>query len=292
LHKFAYHAPASVKEAATILAKNGPNGRVLAGGTDLIVQIKEHVRGLAPDYVVSLKNIKELREVKFSARGGLIIGSGATLSAALAVPAVRKHFPGIAQGIEIIGSAQIQNIATIGGNVCNAAPSADGVPPLMAYGATVEIAGRSKTRTLSLDEFFVGPGKTVLRPDELLVSIHVPTPPTRSGCDYVRHTPRAQMDIAMVGVASYVELTRAGKIAAARIVLGAVAPTPIHARETEAMLVGQTPTEELLTAAGSMAAGEESPISDMRGSAGYRRYITSVLVKRTLRAAVMQATAA
>ena len=291
MHKFAYHAPASVKEAATLLAKNGPNGKVLAGGTDLLVQIKEHVRGLAPDYVVSLKNIRELREVKFSVRGGLTIGSGATITSALAVPGVRKHFPGIAQGVEIIGSAQIQNIATIGGNICNAAPSADGVPPLIAYGATLEIASRSKTRTVAIADFFVGPGKTVLRPDELLVSVHVPTPPARSGCDYVRHTPRAQMDIAMVGVAAYVELTRAGKIGVARIVLGAVAPTPIRAHHTEEMLTGVAPSEELLTAAGNMAAGEESPISDMRGSAGYRRYITSVLVRRTLRAAIMLASA-
>ena len=291
MHKFAYHAPASVKEAATILAKNGPNGKVLAGGTDLLVQIKEHVRGLAPDYVVSLKNIRELREVKFSSRGGLTIGSGATIAAALAVPGVRKHFPGIAQGVEIIGSAQIQNIATIGGNICNAAPSADGVPPLIAYSATCEIASRNKTRTVALEDLFVGPGKTVLRPDELLVSVHVPTPPARSGCDYVRHTPRAQMDIAMVGVASYVELTRAGKIAAVRIVLGAVAPTPIRARGAEEMLLGADPSDEILAAAGNMAAGEESPISDMRGSAGYRRYITSVLVKRTMRAAIMRASA-
>jgi carbon-monoxide dehydrogenase medium subunit len=278
-----------VKEAAAILAKNGPNGRILAGGTDLLVQIKEHVRGLAPDYVVSLKNIHELKLVKFSARNGLTIGSGATIASALATPGVRAHFPGIAQGIELIGSAQIQNVATLGGNICNAAPSADGVPPLIAYGATCLIAGPRRTRTVPLEEFFVGPGKTVLRPDELLVSVHVPTPPVRSGCDYVRHTPRAQMDIAMVGVASYVEMTRAGKISTVRIVLGAVAPTPIRARATENMLLGSAPSEEVLAAAGSMAAGEESPISDMRGSAGYRRYITAVLVKRTMRAAMTQA---
>jgi CO/xanthine dehydrogenase FAD-binding subunit len=289
LHKFAYHAPGTVKEAAAILAKNGPNGRILAGGTDLLVQIKEHVRGLAPDYVVSLKNIHELKQVKFSVRNGLTIGSGATIASALATPGVRAHFPGIAQGIELIGSAQIQNIATLGGNICNAAPSADGVPPLIAYGATCLIAGPRRTRTVPLEEFFVGPGKTVLRPDELLVSVHVPTPPVRSGCDYVRHTPRAQMDIAMVGVASYVEMTRAGKISAVRIVLGAVAPTPIRARATENMLLGSAPSEEVLAAAGNMAAGEESPISDMRGSAGYRRYITAVLVKRTMRAALTQA---
>src|SRR5690348_3450542 len=216
------------------MAKQGPNGKVLAGGTDLLVQIKEHVRGMAPDYVVSLKDIKELREVKYSARNGLTIGAGATISAVLAVPGVRERYQGLVQGSEIIGSLQIQNIATIGGNICNAAPSADSVPPLIAYGGTALIAGPRKQREVPLEDFFLGPAKTVLQPDELLVSIHLPAPAPRSGCDYVRHTPRAQMDIAMVGVASYVELSRTGTIANARIVLGAVAPTPIRARQAEA----------------------------------------------------------
>ncbi|MEP7198461.1 MAG: xanthine dehydrogenase family protein subunit M [Chloroflexota bacterium] len=289
MHKFAYHAPSTVKEAATLLAKNGPNGRVLAGGTDLLVQIKEHVKGPPPDYVVSLKNIAELQEVKFFARGGLTIGAGATISAALSVPGVRERFPGLVQGSEIIGSLQIQNIATIGGNICNAAPSADSVPPLIAYGATCSVAGPRKTREIALEDFFAGPGKTVLQPDELLVSVNVPTPPARSGCNYERHTPRAQMDIAMVGVASYIELGRNGKIVDARIVLGAVAPTPIRARQAEASLRGATPTDDAIAQAAELAATEESPISDVRGSAGYRRYITSVLVKRTLKAALNDA---
>ena len=291
MHKFAYYEPSTVKEAAAILAKQGPNGRVLAGGTDLLVQIKEHVRGMAPDYVVSLKDIKELREVKYSARNGLTIGAGATISSILAVPGVRERYPGLAQGAEIIGSLQIQNIATIGGNICNAAPSADSVPPLIAYNGTALIAGPRKQREVALEDFFLGPAKTVLQPDELLVSIHLPAPAPRSGCDYIRHTPRAQMDIAMVGVASYVELSRAGTLANARIVLGAVAPTPIRARQAEASLNGQTPTDEVLAQAGDLAAAEESPISDTRGSAGYRRYMTSVLVRRTLQAALKQAQA-
>jgi len=192
----------------------------------------------------------------------------------------------LVQGAAIIGSIQIQNIATIGGNVCNAAPSADSVPPLIAYGASGTIAGARRTREILLEDFFVGPGKTVLRPDELLVSIQVPTPPARSGCQYVRHTPRAQMDIAMVGVASYVVLDRSGKVADVRIVLGAVAPTPIRARRAEDNLRGVEPTDEALKQTGELAAQEESPISDVRGSAGYRRYITSLLVQRTLRAAL------
>ncbi len=288
MHKFNYFAPRSLKEAATILAKNGPNGKVLAGGTDLLVQIKEHVKGIAPDYVVSLKNVKELRQVKFSPRSGLTIGAGATISQVMDTPGVRERYPALVQGAAIIGSIQIQNIATIGGNICNAAPSADSVPPLIAYGAMLTIAGPRRTREVLLQDFFVGPGKTLMRPDELLVSVQVATPPARSGCNYVRHTPRAQMDIAMVGIASYVELDRNGNVSDARIVLGAVAPTPIRARRAEENLHG-VPSEEALKQAGELAAQEESPISDVRGSAGYRRYMTSVLVQRTLRAALADA---
>ncbi|MBI3733709.1 MAG: xanthine dehydrogenase family protein subunit M [Chloroflexi bacterium] len=289
MHKFAYYAPQTVKEAARILSKNGPNSKLLAGGTDLLVQIKEHVKGPAPDYVVSVKNIRELHDVKFSARAGLTIGAGATISETLATKGVQEHFPAIADGTAIIGSLQIQNIATIGGNLCNAAPSADSAPPLIAYGATALIAGPRATRTVALEDFFTGPGKTVLKPGELLVSIHVPTPPARSGCQYVRHTPRAQMDIAMVGVASFITLDRKGRVADARIVLGAVAPTPIRARQAEDSLRGQEPTADALRAAGDIAAREESPIGDVRGSAGYRRYMTSVLVQRTAQAALKQA---
>src|SRR5437762_2317694 len=153
---------------------------------------------MAPDYVVSLKNIAEVREVKFSQRNGLTIGSGTTITDVLTTPGVRERYPALVGGAEIIGSIQIQNIATIGGNICNAAPSADSVPPLIAYGAVCQVAGPRKTREILLEEFFAGPGQTVLKSDEILVSIQVPTPVARSGCDYVRHTPRAQMDIAMV----------------------------------------------------------------------------------------------
>lgn len=289
MHKFAYYAPSTIKEAAAILAKNGPNGRVLAGGTDLLVQIKEHVRGMAPDFVVSVKNIDELKTLKFSARDGATIGSGVTISNATANKSIRERYPALVEGAEIIGSLQIQNIGTIGGNVCNAAPSADSVPPLIAYGASVNIAGPRKTRTVALEDFFVGPGKTVLAPDEILVSIQIPTPPARSGCSYMRHTPRAQMDIAMVGVASYIALDKDGKIADAKIVLGAVAPIPMRARKAEALLQGQMPTAENIAQAAEQAAMEESPISDVRGSAGYRRHITTVLVKRTFGAALQRA---
>ncbi len=289
MHKFAYYAPGTVKEATALLTKHGANGKVLAGGTDLVVQIKEQVKGMAPDYVVSLKNIKEVHQTRFTPRAGLVFGAGATIAQVLAAPGMREHYPALVEGAEIIGSLQIQNQATLAGNICNAAPSADSVPPLIAYGASVTVAGPRKTRTIPLEEFFAGPGKTVLAHNELLVSVHVPATGARTGCRYVRHTPRQQMDIAMVGVAALMQLDKAGRVADARIVLGAVAPTPIRARLAEDALRGQAPTEALIAEAAELAAAEERPISDTRGSAGYRRYITAILVKRMLHAALADA---
>ncbi len=289
MHKFAYYAPATVQEAAALLTKHGAHGKVLAGGTDLLVQIKEHVKGPPPDYVVSLKNIKAVHQVRFSPRDGLVFGAGATIAQVLETPGVREHYPALVEGAEIIGSLQIQNQATLAGNICNAAPSADSVPPLIAYGASVTVAGPRKTRTIALEEFFAGPGKTVLAHNEVLVSVRVPAPAARTGCHYVRHTPRQQMDIAMVGAAALVRLDQAGRVADARIVLGAVAPTPIRARLAEDALRGQAPDDALIAQAADLAAAEERPISDTRGSAGYRRYITAVIVKRMLKAALADA---
>jgi len=286
VHKFAYYAPGTIKEATALLARHGANGKVLAGGTDLLVQIKEHVKGMAPDYVVSLKNIKAVQRARFGARDGLVFGAGAKIAQ---VVALAEKYPALIDGAALIGSLQIQNQATLAGNICNAAPSADSVPPLMAYGAELTVAGPRKTRVVPIEEFFAGPGKTVLAHNEILVSVRVPAPGARTGCRYARHTPRQQMDIAMVGVAALVQLDRAGKIADARIVLGAVAPTPIRARLAEESLRGQTPSAELFAEAADLAAAEERPISDTRGSAGYRRYMTAVLVKRMLNAALADA---
>ena len=289
MHKFAYYAPGTVKEAAALLTKHGANGKVLAGGTDLLVQIKEHVKGMAPDYVVSLKNIKAVHQARFTNRAGLVFGAGATLAQVTGVPGVAENFPALVEGAQLIGSLQIQNQATLAGNICNAAPSADGVPPLIAYGAMLTVTGPRKTRVIPIEEFFAGPGKTVLAHNEILVSVQVPAPGPRTGCHYARHTPRQQMDIAMVGVAALVQLDKAGRVTDARIVLGAVAPTPIRARRAEEALRGQMPTAELIAAAADLAAAEERPISDTRGSAGYRRYMTAVLVKRMLNAALADA---
>jgi carbon-monoxide dehydrogenase medium subunit len=180
-------------------------------------------------------------------------------------------------------------MATVGGNICNASPSADSVPPLLALGAEIVLANAQGERTVPLNEFFLGPGETVMQPGELLKEIAIPKPPKGSGSYYLRHTPRAWMDIATVGVAAYISLDKTGKIIKSRIALGAVAPTPIRAEKAESILHGQLPVEGSLEEAGMAASQETSPISDVRASADYRKHLVSVLTQRALRGAVEKA---
>jgi carbon-monoxide dehydrogenase medium subunit len=174
------------------------------------------------------------------------------------------------------------NMATVGGNLCNAAPSADTAPPLLAYEAQAVIVGHSGRRTLALNEFFAGPGQTALAADELLAEVRVPAPARRTGSAYRRHTPRKQMDIAVVGVAAMLTLGDDGRIERARIALGAVAPTPMRSLKAEAALEGQTASNETFARAAEAAAAECTPISDQRGSAEFRRHLVRVMTERML----------
>jgi carbon-monoxide dehydrogenase medium subunit len=196
-------------------------------------------------------------------------------------PLLADGFTIIADGAKLVGSVQIRNLATVGGNLCNAAPSADVAPPLIAARALAEILGPNGTRTVSLDRFFLAPRRTVLGPNELLLGLHVPEPGKTTGGHYLRHTPRKEMDIAVVGVGSSVDLAD-GYCRQARISLGAVAPTPIRAERAEAALVGKMLTPELLGQVARLAAEAAQPISDVRGSADFRRHLVEVLTRRTL----------
>jgi CO/xanthine dehydrogenase FAD-binding subunit len=280
---FAYHAPRSLAEAVQILSREGEGGRVLAGGTDLLIQIKE--RGAVPRYVVSLRDVPEVRQVTYDATSGLRIGAGARLSEVAAHPVVQERYPILVQGASLVGSLQIQNLGTVVGNLCNAAPSADCAPPLVALGASVRIAGLERERAVPLEEFFSGPGRTVLAPEELVVEVLVPPPGARSGGAYERFTPRQEMDIAVVGVGSVVSLGEGDRCQEVRICLGAVAPTPERARDAERLLEGQELTPELVAEAGAAAAAQARPITDQRGSATYRTRLVEVLTRRTLMAA-------
>lgn len=275
---FAYHRPVSIEAALTLLAS--PDARPLSGGTDLVPQLREARR--TATHIVDLKAIAELRRIDVDASGGVTIGAAVSASAIADHPLIAHKFPAVAMACRLIGSWQIQNRATLGGNVCNAAPSADGVPPLVCYGAIARVASRDGPRQIRVEEMFEGPGRTSLKAGDLLTALYLPPPPERSATAYLRFTPRREMDIAVVGVGAYLALGEGGRIAGARLALASVAPTPIRATAAEAALVGQPPSMAVLGRAAQLAAEAARPISDTRGSADYRRHLVGVLTRRVL----------
>ncbi len=292
LRNFEYFAPHTLQEAVALLHELGEHSRPLAGGTDLVVQMKEAAtRFPYPSSVVSLTRIAELKRIEFSESAGLRIGAAVTMMEVAESPIIRQRFQALAEGAAVVGSYQTMNMATLGGNLCNAAPSADTAPPLLAFEAQAVIAGPDGRRLLPLDQFFLGPGHTALAPGELLAELHLPAPLPGTGSAYRRHTPRKQMDIAVAGASAVLTLGAEGRIQKARIALGAVAPTPVRARQAESLLEGQPPSAELFQRAGEAAAGEASPISDVRGSAAFRRRLVQVLTARMLEPAAERAKA-
>ena len=278
MKRFDYLAPRSLAEALEMLSDR-PEAIPLAGGTDLLVQVKEGVRSV--ETLLSLKRVPELRQ--YDHNGALTLGATVTVGQIAADPQVQQDYTALAMGAGLIGSVQIRNMATVGGNLCNAAPSADTAPPLLVLGAQAVIASTQGERTVPLEAFFLKPGRTALQPGELLKEIVVPQPAEGSGSFYLRHTPRARMDLAVAGVAAAVTLDTDGTVTDARLALGAVAPVPMRATEAEALLAGQALTDELLQEVGATAAREAKPIDDLRASAEYRRHLVSVLTQRALR---------
>lgn len=277
---FEYAAPSTLAEALRALRDARGEARPLAGGTDLIAQMKAGRR--QPDLLLDTKRIAQCRRLAVD-RAGLHIGAAVACSDIAEHPEVRERFPLLVQGCKLIGSVQIQNRASLGGNLCNAAPSADTAPPVICLGGKVRIAGPKGTREVPVEEFFTGPGKTVLAPDELLVEIAVPLPPAHSAGDYQRFTPRAEMDIAFAGVGAFLVMDpRTGRCTAARIALAAVAPTPVRATSAERALEGQRITASAIGEAAERAAESARPITDHRASAEYRRELVKALARRAL----------
>ena len=279
MRRFDLAVPTSVDDCLKAMAGHGPAVKLVAGGTDLLPQLKNSL--LKPALVVDLSGVKELRAIERDAAGGLRIGAAVTARELELDARVRAEYPAIAESAALVGSIQVRNLATLGGNLCNAAPSADMAPPLMALEAEAVIVGPKGRRRVPLASFFQGVHRTVLGPDELLLELIVPKPAPHSGGNYVRHTPRRELDIAVVGVASQLTLAN-GVCAKARIALASVAPTPVRAGEAERALEGQPLTPERIEAAATLAVSAASPISDQRGSAEYRRHLVRVLTRRTL----------
>jgi xanthine dehydrogenase FAD-binding subunit len=280
LQEFAYERPGSVADA--VAALRAADARALAGGTDLVPQMREGRRRAAR--VVDLKHIPELTTIAVLPDGGVSIGAAVTATTVARHPVIAASYPAVAESAQLIGGVQVQNRASLGGNVCNAAPSADGVPALIVHGAQAVIAGAAGTREMLLEAMFAGPGRTTLAPGEVLVAIHLPPAAPRAAAAYLRFTPRREMDIAIAGAGAFIRLGPDGAIAEARVALASVAPTPIRAPTAERALVGQQPSEALFEEAGRSAAQDARPISDTRGSADYRRTLVAVLTARALAA--------
>lgn len=285
---FSYAAPTSLAEASKLLAGAGGKARILAGGTDIIVQLREGLRDA--DLVVDVKKIPELTELSFSPAKGLRLGASVPCYRIYEDEAVAKAYPALADAARIVGGWQIQSRASVGGNLCNASPAGDTIPALIAHSVTCIVAGPGGQREVPAAEFCTGPGKNVLQPGELLVTLVFPSPATKSSSAYERFIPRNEMDIAVVGAGSWVKLSADGeKIEQARIGLCAVAPTPKFAAEASQWLAGQPASEATFAQAGELAKKIATPITDMRGPAEYRTHLVGVLVKRTLAKAVERA---
>lgn len=282
MRRFELAVPESVDECVRLLAGRGADAKLVAGGTDLLPQMKNGV--VWPACVVDLSGVADLRVLAPDDGQGLRVGASVTARELECDTRVRSQYLGLSESGAVVGSLQIRHLATVGGNLCNAAPSADMAPPLLALDAVAVIAGPTGRRRVPLREFFLGVRRTVLAPDELLVELVVPAPAPGSGGSYIRHTPRRELDIAVVGVASEVTL-KAGVCAKAGIALAAVAPIPLRATAAEQALQGQPLTDAQIERAAALAADAASPISDQRGSAEFRRHLVRVLTRRTLRTA-------
>lgn len=288
MKSFAYQAPATLGEAVTLLTSKNGRARPLAGGTDLLVQMRLNLHDV--DLVVDVKKIPELNQLVYSDETGLTVGSAVPCSRIYESAEVTENYPGLVDAVSIIGGIAIQGRATLGGNICNASPSGDGISAMIALGAVCRIMGSDGERHLIAEEFCVAPGKTALLPGELLVSIQFPPPKPNTGASYLRFTPRAEMDIAVAGVGSAIELSDdLSKIVNARLALAAVAPTPVFATDAAEALVGKSPTAETFAIAARIAQDSINPITDVRGTAAQRRHLIGVLTRRALTQAVARA---
>jgi aerobic carbon-monoxide dehydrogenase medium subunit len=288
VRRFELVLPESIDDCLRALAQKGADTKVLAGGTDLLPQLKNGL--LKPARVIDLSGISRLRALEPANGRGLRVGAAVTARTLELDATVRGRYRSLAESGALVGSVQVRNLATLGGNLCNAAPSADMAPPLLALDAEAVIVGPKGERRVPIATFFTGVRRTVLAPDELLLELMVPDPGLQSGGNYLRHTPRRELDIAVVGVASQLTLAN-GVCTKARIALAAVAPVPLRATTAEQSLEGQAVTAERIARAADLAVDVARPISDQRGSAEFRRHLVRVLTRRTLTTALERATA-
>lgn len=283
-----YVAPASLDEAVRALASGGSGARVLAGGTDVIIQARENRKDVR--VMVDVKKVPETNVLSIEADGSLKVGAATTCDRIYSNAEVARRFPALIDSASLIGGIQIQSRASLGGNLCNSSPAADSIPTLIALSAVCEIAGPNGRRTVPVEEFCTGPGQNVLQPGELLVTLTIPAPKPNSGAAFERFIPRNEMDIAVTNAAASITLAAGGStFESARIAIGAVAPTPLFVKEAGDALAGKPVSAETIAAAASAASAAARPITDMRGSAAQRTHLAGVLTTRVINKAVERA---
>jgi len=288
LQSFEYVKPSSVDEAIKLLEEKGDAAKVLAGGTDLLVQLRGDRYEI--DRLVDVKNVSELTQITFSVKDGLSLGASVPCYQVYSNEAISRAYPGLIDAATLVGGIQIQGRASIGGNLCNAAPSGDTIPALIVHGAVCDISGPGGSRSLPVETFCTAPGKSILQPGELLVSLRLPPPEKQFGSSYLRFIPRNEMDIAVVGVGASVVLDSSKKkIISSRIALASVAPTPLFIESAEEALKGQEISDDVIAQAAKIAMDSTQPITDMRGPAEFRKHLVGVLTKRALHQAISRA---
>ncbi len=281
----AYRAPETVDQAIEILVGT-PDAKILAGGTDLLVQIRGGRP--RPSVFVDVKRIPQLMQIRLD-ESGAAIGAGVPAAEIVEHPEIARLWPGVREATDLIGSTQVQGRASLGGNLCNSSPAADSTPVLIAANAHCLIMGPGGDRSVPVAEFVTGPGANVLEPGELLVEILIPRPGPRTADAYQRVIPRSEMDIAVVGVGASISLEEDGSCADACVVIGAVAPTACAVEAAGQAIQGSAFDDESLQCAADAAMRAAQPIDDVRGTAAYRRKVTGVLVKRVIRLAAERA---
>ncbi len=282
LPRFEYAAPRSVDEACRLLDEAGEGGRLMAGGTDLLIRLS--LGTMRASKLIGLRTVEGLDGLTFDRDKGLTIGAMALLSDIERDIAIREHYPAIAEAALETATVQIRNMATLVGNICNASPCADNAQVPMALGADVALASSDGDRRVLLDDFFIGPGQTVIEAGEIVTEIHVPRPKEGTGAAYKNIGARSRVDITSVSVAAVITV-KGDRIEEARIVLGGVAPTPIRVPRGEAILVGANLDDAVLAQAAAQAVAACKPIDDVRATADYRRRMVGVLTQRAVRQA-------
>ncbi len=279
--RFEYLEARTLRQAISLLQRHGDEAQIVAGSTDFLVRWRKGV--WQPKYVVNIGRIASLSRISFSRGSGLRLGALAKVRDLETHPQIRRNYPALSAAASSFAGVQVRNLATVGGNVCNASPAGDTLPALLAFDAQCKVAGPEGERWVALSDFFTGPGRTVLQTGEILTELRLPPPLPKTGSLYIKHSPRGAMDIATLGVASVISLEGSGLVCRnVRIGLGAVAPTPIRASSAEALLWGREVTPELIASAAEAAKAVATPIDDIRGTAEHRQAMVEVLTQRTL----------